>query len=152
MKKITLVLLAIGLAASTSMARPRHGGGGYDGGYGGGYGGGHHGGGHHGGGHHGGSSSGGYDSNGEGWVAAILLSTAFFFSSQMTMDSYNAYLFAENDAAEFLASEGQERPTLALAEAMDQERTFLAKAQVQGAEQLSDMDVAYLVMKRANSL
>lgn len=145
MKQAVLVsLVAVMLASSVSMAR---GGRGHGGGYGRGHGG------HHGGGHHGGyrpapSSSGDFD---DGLLAGILLSTSALFLSEITADStYAVYLNADDDAAEYLAIGGEQSP--ALKQAMNSERKFLAKAQVVGASEFSDQDVAYLVLKRAESL
>lgn len=143
-KAIVLSMVAVMVASSVSMARPGRGhGGGYGGGRG--HGGGHH----HGGGYRGGpSTSSDYS---DGVLAGILLSTSALFLSEVTADAnYAVYLNADDDAAEYLAVGGQ--PTPALKQAMNQERKFLAKAQVAGASDLQDQDVAYLVMKRAEAL
>lgn len=142
-KAILFSMVAVMVASSVSMARPgRHHGGGYGGGRG-------HGGGHHGGGYRGGpSTSSDYS---DGVLAGILVSTSALFLSEMTADAnYAVYLNADDDAAEYLAVGGQPTPTLK--QAMNQERKFLAKAQVEGAADLQDQDVAYLVMKRAEAL
>ena len=141
---VLMSLVALMLASSVSMARGGRGhGGGYGGGrgHGGGYGGGHHRGG-------GPSTSSDYS---DGLLAGVLLSTSALFLSDVTADAnYAVYLNADDDAAEYLAIGGT--PTPALKQAMKQERQFLAKAQVAGASEFSDQDVAYLVMKRAESL
>lgn len=133
MKKwVALSVVVVCCAAELAMAGPRHG---------------RHGRGHHGGhhGHHGGGSY------GEGVLAGMLLSTsALFFTDVTANHSQAVYLHADQDAAVYLAEGGQ--PTPALAQAMDYERNFLARAEVQGADQLSDQQIAYLVMKRAESL
>ena len=137
MKQLIVAALAVGLTASVAMARP-HGG---RGGHGGGYGRGHH---------NGGNNKADY---GDGILTGVLLSTAALFTSHITAEnSQNVYLYADNDAAEFIANDGQSKPTMALAQAMDYERGFLAKAQVQGASDFNDVQVAYLVMKRAEAL
>jgi hypothetical protein len=140
-KAVLVSLVAVMMASSVSMARGGHGGG-----YGGGRG--HGGGGHHGGGYNGGpSTSADY---GDGVLAGVLLSTSALFLSDVTADSnYAVYLNADEDAAEYLALGGEQTP--ALKQAMNSERKFLAKAQVD-ASGFSDQDVAYLVMKRAESL
>lgn len=143
MKQAVLIsLVAVMLASSVSMARGGrgHGGRGH---------GGHHGGGHHGGGYRPApSNSGDFD---DGLLAGILISTSALFLSEITADSqYAVYLNADDDAAEYLAVGGEQSP--ALKQAMNSERKFLAKAQVVGAAEFSDQDVAYLVMKRAESL
>lgn len=146
MKAVLVSLAAMMMVSSVAMAR----GGGYGGGrgHGGGYGGGR-GGGHHGGGYNDGpSTSSDYS---DGLLAGVLLSTSALFLSDITADqNYAVYLNADDDAAEYLAVGGA--PTPALKQAMKQERQFLAKAQVAGASEFSDKDVAYLVMKRAESL
>lgn len=137
MKAIILAaLLTTGFSLQT-MAYPRHGG------YG--RGGGHHGG-YHGGGHH--HDGGDYD---DGVLAGLLMSTSLLFISDITTRHSEAvYLYADQDAATYLAEGGQ--PSPALTQAMKYERGFLARAQVEGADQLSDQEIAYLVMKRAESL
>lgn len=103
------------------------------------------------GGYHGGPR--GSSDYGDGVVAGILLSTSALFLSDVTANSSAAvYVNADQDAATFLAEGEGAEPTPALAQAMQYERNFLASAQVQNAEALSDQDVAYLVMKRAESL
>jgi|GEM_PF-2302373 hypothetical protein len=140
MKQLIVAALAVGLTASVAMARPHGGRGGHGGGYG-------RGGGHHNG---GGNSKADY---GDGILTGVLLSTAALFTSHITAENnQNVYLYADNDAAEFIANDGQSKPTMALAQAMDYERGFLAKAQVQGAGDFNDVQVAYLVMKRAEAL
>ncbi len=136
MKKwIALSVVVVCCAAELAMAGPRHGRHG------------RHGGGHHGG-HHGSHGGGSY---GEGVLAGMLLSTsALFFTDVTANHSQAVYLHADQDAAVYLAEGG--KPTPALTQAMDYERNFLARAQVQGADQLSDQQIAYLVMKRAESL
>ena len=87
----------------------------------------------------------------EGVLAGLLLSTSALFLSEISNDrTYAVYMNADSDAAEYLAVGGE--PTAQLQQAMNVERKFLAKAQVQGSESLSDKEVAYLVMKRAESL
>lgn len=87
----------------------------------------------------------------DGVLAGILLSTSAIFASDVTANMAQAvYLHADQDAAVYLAQGGE--PTPALAQAMDYERDFLARNQVQGSAELSNQDVAYLVMKRAESL
>jgi hypothetical protein len=138
-KAVLVSLVAVMMASSVSMARGGHGGG---------YGGrGHGGGGYHGGGRGGPSASSDYS---DGILAGVLLSTSALFLSDVSADSnYAVYLNADDDAAEYLAVGGE--PTPALKQAMNTERKFLAKAQVNASE-FSDQDVAYLVMKRAESL
>lgn len=125
MKKLVLIpLLIVGFSMESAMAyrTPRHGGG-----------------------HHTRSN----DDFATGVLAGLLLSTASLFLSDITAHHSEAvYLNADQDAAEFLAQGGE--PTPALAQAMDYERNFLARAQVDA--QLSDQEVAYLVMRRAESL
>ncbi|MNT61077.1 hypothetical protein D3C72_1986950 [compost metagenome] len=139
MNKFIVAALAFTMTASVALAG-RHGGGRG------------HGGGHHRGGHGGGGPSASAD-YGDGVLAGLLLSTAALFTSHITAEQNQAvYLYADNDAAEFIANDGQEKPTMALAQAMNYERNFLAQAQVAGASDLNDVQVAYLVMKRAESL
>jgi hypothetical protein len=137
MKNLLIAVLAVGMVASSALARDHagHGDGGpFDGGarpF-----------------DHGTRSD--YS---DGILMGILLSTATLFASHISAEHSEAvYLNADNDAAEFLANDGQQKPTLALATAMEHQRNFLAKAQVVGAENLTDLDVAYLVMKRAAAL
>lgn len=102
-------------------------------------------GGHHGGGHH---SS---DDFGNGLIAGLLLSTASLFFSDLTANHAEAvYLNADQDAAIYLAEGGE--PSPALAQAMNYERNFLARAEVAEANTLSNQEIAYMVMKRAESL
>ncbi|XGC82117.1 hypothetical protein ACES2L_06420 [Bdellovibrio bacteriovorus] len=101
--------------------------------------------GHHRGGHH------RSDDFGDGLIAGLLLSTATLFFSDLTAHHAEAvYLNADEDAAIFLAEGGE--PTPALAQAMNYERNFLARAQVAEAASLNDQQVAYMVMKRAEAL
>ncbi len=87
----------------------------------------------------------------DGVLAGILLSTSAIFASEVTANMAQAvYLHADQDAAVYLAEGGE--PTPALAQAMNYERDFLARNQVQGSSELSNQDVAYLVMRRAESL
>lgn len=138
MKKVVLIsFLAMGLGMELALARPNHGGHGR-----------HHGGHgrHHGGGHHQPNSD-----YGDGVLAGLLLSTSVLFTSEVTANHSQAvYLHADQDAASFLAEGGE--PTPALAQAMNYERGFLARAQVKDADQLSDQQIAYLVMRRAEDL
>ncbi|MNS51569.1 hypothetical protein D3C72_842520 [compost metagenome] len=135
MKNLLIALLAVGMVASTAVARDHAGhrdGGPFDGSAG---------------------AAGEGGDFGKGVLAGILLSTAALFTSHITAEHNQAvYLYADNDAAEFIANEGRQRPTIALAQAMNHERGFLAKAQVVNAAALTDLDVAYLVMKRAEAL
>lgn len=142
MKKwIAISVVVVCCAAELAVAGPHHGRHGR-------HGGGHHGGGHHGGGHNGKQGGGSY---GEGVLAGLLLSTsALFFTDVTANHSQAVYLHADQDAAVYLAEGGQ--PTPALAQAMAYERNFLARAEVQDSQNLSDQQVAYLVMKRAESL
>lgn len=134
MKNLVIALLTVGTIASSALAREHAGhrdGGPFDGGA-------------------RPTSSGDYR---DGVLAGILLSTSALFASHVTADMNHAvYLNADNDAAEYLMNDGKSAPTPALAQAMQHERKFLAKAEVANADMLSDTDVAYLVMKRAESL
>jgi len=135
MKNLLIALLAVGMVASTAVARDHAG--------------------HRDGGPFDGSAGAAKDSGdfNKGLLAGILLSTAALFTSHITAEHNQAvYLYADNDAAEFIANDGQQKPTIALAQAMNHERGFLAKAQVVNAAALTDLDVAYLVMKRAEAL
>jgi hypothetical protein len=139
--------MAVGMTtASVSLARDHagpHNGGGWDhGNHGGPY--------NDGSGRRGNSTKGDY---GDGVLAGLLLSTSALFLTHVTADHSEAvYLYADNDAAEYLANDGQQAPSPALAQAMNYERNFLASADVANASDLSDTQVAYLVMKRAESL
>lgn len=129
MKKLVLVsLLIMGIGMESAMARPHHRPRP-----------------EHGRGHHGNSDF------GDGVLAGLLLSTSALFLSDITANHSQAvYLHADQDAATFLAEGGE--PTPALAQAMNYERDFLARAQVEASAELSDQEVAYLVMRRAESL
>ncbi|WP_347356313.1 hypothetical protein [Bdellovibrio sp.] len=129
MKKLVLVALLIaGIGMESAMARPHHRPEHRPG--------------------HGGHRNGDF---GDGVLAGLLLSTASLFMSDITANHSQAvYLHADQDAATYLAEGGE--PTPALAQAMNYERDFLARAEVQGSDSLSDQDVAYLVMRRAESL
>ncbi|UXR63478.1 hypothetical protein EZJ49_10360 [Bdellovibrio bacteriovorus] len=129
MKKLVLVALLIaGIGMESAMARPHHRPEHRPG--------------------HGGHRNGDF---GDGVLAGLLLSTASLFMSDITANHSQAvYLHADQDAATFLAEGGE--PTPALAQAMNYERDFLARAEVQGSDSLSDQEVAYLVMRRAESL
>ena len=133
MKKLMLALLAVGMVASTAGARDHAGhrdGGPFDGGA--------------------MPTRSGYNS---GLLDGILLSTSALFASHITADMNHAvYLNADSDAAEYLMNDGKSAPTPALAQAMNYERNFLAKSQVANAAELSNQDVAYIVMKRAEAL
>lgn len=129
MRKLSLiVLLVVGMGMEMAMARPHHRPRP-----------------EHGRGHHG---------NGDfadGVLAGLLLSTSALFMSDITANHSQAvYLHADQDAATYLAEGGE--PTPALAQAMNYERNFLARAQVEASASLSDQEVAYLVMRRAESL
>jgi hypothetical protein len=146
MKKLIVAIMAVAMTtASVSLARdhagPHHGGGwdhGHNGNHGGPYNDGNN------------STKGDY---GDGVLAGLLLSTSALFLTHVTADHSEAvYLYADNDAAEYLANDGQQAPSPALAQAMNYERNFLASADVANASDLSDTQVAYLVMKRAESL
>ncbi|MFV8259077.1 hypothetical protein ACNQKP_14815 [Bdellovibrio bacteriovorus] len=132
MKKLVLIsLLIMGIGMESAMARPHHRPRP------------EHGRGH--GGHHGNSDF------GDGVLAGLLLSTSALFLSDITANHSQAvYLHADQDAATFLAEGGE--PTPALAQAMNYERDFLARAQVEASAELSDQEVAYLVMRRSESL
>nr|BFD66944.1 hypothetical protein HAGR004_19660 [Bdellovibrio sp. HAGR004] len=129
MKKLVLVALLIaGIGMESAMARPHHRPEHRPG--------------------HGGHRNSDF---GDGVLAGLLLSTASLFMSDITANHSQAvYLHADQDAATFLAEGGE--PTPALAQAMNYERDFLARAEVQGSASLSDQEVAYLVMRRAESL
>ncbi|WP_373999991.1 hypothetical protein [Bdellovibrio bacteriovorus] len=129
MKKLVLVALLIaGIGMESAMARPHHRPEHRPG--------------------HGGHRNGDF---GDGVLAGLLLSTASLFMSDITANHSQAvYLHADQDAATYLAEGGE--PTPALAQAMNYERDFLARAEVQGSDSLSDQEVAYLVMRRAESL
>lgn len=89
----------------------------------------------------------------DGLLAGILLSTSAIFASHVTANMAHAiYMNMDQDAAVYLMDEGKSAPTPALAQAMQYERNFLMEAQVQNADALSNLDVAYLVMKRAEAL
>lgn len=138
MKTVLVSLIGLSLLSTTAFA----------------YRGGHHGGGYGRGGHHHRPPPPRHhhdDNFDEGVLAGLLLSTSALFLSEISNDrTYAVYMNADNDAAEYLAVGGE--PTAQLQQAMKVERSFLAKAQVQGSESLSEKEVAYLVMKRAESL
>lgn len=135
MKNLLMALLAVGMVASTAVARDHAGhrdGGSFDGSAG---------------------AAGRGNDYGDGVLAGILLSTSALFASHITADMNHAvYLNADSDAAEYLMNNGKTAPTPALAQAMNYERNFLAQAQVVNAAALSNTDIAYIVMKRAEAL
>lgn len=135
MKNLLMALLAVGMVASTAVARDHAGhrdGGPFDGSAG---------------------AAGRGNDYGDGVLAGILLSTSALFASHVTADMNHAvYLNADSDAAEYLMNNGKSAPTPALAQAMNHERKFLAQAQVANVDALTDADIAYLVMKRAEAL
>ncbi len=136
---LTLVAMAIG---SSALAYGRHDGrrGGYNNGHRDGY--------------HDGYHDGRRNSNdgfADGVLVGLVASTSALFLSEITADrQYAVYMNADNDAADFLAQGGEATP--ALKQAMKYERGFLAKAQVAGSDQLSDEQVAAIVLERSNSL
>ncbi|MFS4461234.1 hypothetical protein [Bdellovibrio sp. HCB2-146] len=135
MKTVLLSMIAVSVASTAFAYRGHHGGGYGRGGY-----------------HRPPPPRHHHDDNfEEGVLAGLLLSTSALFLSEISNDrTYAVYMNADSDAAEYLAVGGE--PTAQLQQAMNVERKFLAKAQVQGSESLSDKEVAYLVMKRAESL
>ena len=137
MRKINILVLASFLMASmaTTVAHAdwHHGGGDHD----------------HGGYHHG--PSGGYD---DGFLAGMLASTALLFASELSNEHNDykelVYIGAADDAAQFLANGAE--PSAMLRQAMDTERSFLDRNGIAEVKSLSDEDLAYLVIGRANSL
>lgn len=132
MKKLMMVVAAVAVVASTAGAREHAGrrdGGPFDG------------------------SARPMSNYSDGVLAGILLSTSAIFASNVTANMAQAvYLNMDQDAAAYLMDEGKSAPTPALAQAMQYERNFLMEVKVQDADALSNLDVAYLVMKRAESL
>ena len=128
MKKNTVVLAFAfaALAALNSSVSFAHGRGGY---YGGGYG----------------------DGYGDGFLAGLLASTYSLAILDLSANHKElVYIGAADEAAAFIAEGGA--PSALLREAMDSERALLDKVGVAEARGMSDEDLAFMVIGRADQL
>jgi len=101
---------------------------------------------------HGGYHGGGYgDGYGDGFLAGLLASTYSLAILDLTANHKElVYIGAADEAAAFIAEGGA--PSALLREAMDTERALLDKAGVAEARGMSDEDLAFMVMGRADQL